>query len=133
MTTIAERILKRSGHRLTGTRLTVVEALDREQPCSIEELCTAVPSVGRATVFRTMKLLQELDVVCRVPLEDGAARYRLSDSDAHHHHLVCRGCGAVQEFSDPALDRRIAARAEAADFRLEGHAVELYGTCANCR
>jgi Fur family ferric uptake transcriptional regulator len=109
----------------------VVDALERTQPCSIEDLCAALPDVGRATVFRTVKLLQELDVVCRVPLEDGTVRYQIGEG-GHHHHLVCRSCGSVTEFSDAALDHRIDGQARAAAFSLEGHSVELYGVCATC-
>lgn len=131
MTKTAERAIQRTGHRLTEPRRNVLGALEREQPCSIEELCLALPDVGRATVFRTVKLLQELEIVCRVPLEDGTVRYQIAEG-GHHHHLVCRVCGSVTEFADTALDRRIDGQAEAAGFALEGHSVELYGVCGRC-
>ena len=105
--------------------------MERVQPCSIEDLCGELPGVGRATVFRTMKLLQDLDVVCRVPLEDGTVRYQIA-TEGHHHHLVCRDCGAVTEFVDAGIDRRIEQQADDAGFELAGHSVELYGVCANC-
>jgi len=79
-----------------------------------------------------MKLLQDLDVVCRVPLEDGTVRYQLA-TGGHHHHLVCRDCGTVTEFADIDIDRRIEAQAESTGFELAGHSVELYGVCASCR
>lgn len=101
------------------------------RPFTIEEICGAAPGVGRATVFRTVKLLQESDVVCRVVLEDGGIRYQISRS-GHHHHLVCSNCGAVQEFSEPGLDGLIQGTADAAGFQLEGHSLELYGRCAAC-
>lgn len=87
--------------------------------------------MGRATVFRTIKLLQELDLVCRVPLEDGSIRYQLSEG-GHHHHLVCRQCGKFTEFSDLELDTRIQEQAKLHGFALQGHSVELYGLCAEC-
>jgi Fe2+ or Zn2+ uptake regulation protein len=131
MATSARGALQDTGYRLTGPRRSVVEALERVQPCSIEDLCAALPGVGRATVFRTVKLLQELDVVCRVPMEDGTVRYQIGEG-GHHHHLVCRVCGSVTEFEDAGLDSRIAGQAKSARFQLEGHSVELYGVCARC-
>lgn len=120
------------GHRLTGPRKAVLDAIGAEAaPFTVEELCAAVPGVGRATVFRTVRLLQELDVVCRLPLEDGSVRYQLSAGD-HHHHLICSNCGRVSEFNDPALDRLIQENAHDAGFRLDGHSLELYGRCADC-
>lgn len=125
--------LTRYGHRLTGPRRAVLDAIaSAPAPFSIEEICEAVPGVGRATTFRTVKLLQELDLVCRVPLEDGTVRYQLSRSNAHHHHLVCSGCGEVAEFSDKELDARIEVNAGTSGFRLESHSVELYGLCRTC-
>ena len=122
------------GYRATSPRKAVLEAIagTAPEPFTAEELATAVPQVGRATVFRTIRLLQELDLVCRVPLEDGSVRYQLSRSE-HHHHLVCGSCGTVSEFSDPDLDALIQAQADRRGFTLDGHSIELYGRCARCR
>lgn len=123
-----------SGKRMTAPRRAVLAAVGRaEGPFSIEEIYDAAPEVGRATAFRTMKLLQEVGVVCRVPLEDGTVRYQLAESESHHHHLICSECGSVAEFSDHSLDSGIEQNAAAAGFELDGHSVELYGRCANCR
>jgi Fur family ferric uptake transcriptional regulator len=124
--------LEGTGHRITATRRAVLDAMSASpRPFTIEEICGAAPGVGRATVFRTVKLLQESDVVCRVILEDGSIRYQISRG-GHHHHLVCSECGAVQEFASPRLDALIQQTAEAEAFELEGHSLELYGRCANC-
>ena len=129
-----EARLAKQGHRLTAPRRAVLEAIaGAPRPFSIEDICEVVPRVGRATVFRTVRLFQDLDIVCRVPLEDGTARYQLSSTEKHHHHLVCTACGAVTEFDDPMLDERIGANASRSSFRLDAHSVELYGLCERCR
>ena len=120
------------GHRATGSRRAVLDAIWlKRSPFTVEDICDAAPDVGRATVFRTMKLLQDLDLVCRLPLGDGGVRYELSRSE-HHHHLICSRCGAVTEFSDPELDALIVTNARREGFRLDGHSLELYGLCATC-
>ncbi len=125
--------MEQQGHRVTGPRRAVLDAIDTsETPFTVEELCDLLPAVGRATVFRTVRLLQEMAILCRVPLEDGSVRYQLSQGE-HHHHLVCRECGSVYEFSDPKLDVLIAENAEAEEFELDGHSLELYGRCRKCR
>jgi Fur family transcriptional regulator, ferric uptake regulator len=124
--------LETIGHRSTAPRKAVLRAIEEvEGAFTIEDLLADLPEVGRATVFRTIKLLQELDLVCRVPLEDGSIRYQLSDGD-HHHHLVCRNCGKFTEFSDLELDTRIQEQAVSHGFSLQGHSVELYGLCSQC-
>ena len=64
--------MEEQGHRLTAPRRAVLEAIDATvAPFTVEDLCDVLPGVGRATVFRTIRLLQDLAVLCRVPLEDG--------------------------------------------------------------
>lgn len=125
--------LESIGFRTTAPRRAVLQAIETsESPFTVEDLLAQVPEVGRATVFRTIKLLQEVDMMCRVPLEDGTARYQVS-AGGHHHHLVCRTCGSFTEFSDPELDMRISEQANAHGFALQGHSLELYGLCRECR
>ena len=125
--------MEEQGHRLTAPRRAVLEAIDATvSPFTVEDLADSLPGVGRATVFRTVRLLQDLSVLCRVPLEDGSVRYQLSQG-GHHHHLVCRECGQVSEFSDPNVDALISENAEAEGFLLDGHSVELYGRCRRCQ
>jgi Fe2+ or Zn2+ uptake regulation protein len=125
--------LETIGFRSTAPRRAVLQAIETAQgPFTVEDLLAEVPSVGRATVFRTIKLLQELNMMCRVPLEDGSVRYQLSEG-GHHHHLICRTCGSFTEFSDLELDTRIQEQANAHGFALQGHSLELYGLCRRCR
>jgi len=121
------------GHRVTGSRRRVLEAvLAQPQHFSVDDVLHAAPRVGRATVFRTMKLLLDLNIVCRVLLDDGAFHYRVS-TRGHHHHLVCVRCGRVEDFSRcdvQALTRELAA---ATGYEIERHWLEVYGRCATCR
>lgn len=127
-----EALLETEGHRITATRRSILkEIAAAESPLTIEEISDRVPGIGRATVFRTVKLLNDLGVICRVTLENRGIRYVLSTS-SHHHHLICSECGSVTEFSSPQLDQAINEEAEAAGFELNGHTVELYGKCKNC-
>ena len=78
--------------RPTRSRRAVIEAVTAYHGLfSAEELCQALPTVSRATIYRTLAFLQDAGVVCRVVVEGGTLRYRLS-SAGHHHHLVCVGC-----------------------------------------
>ncbi len=128
----AESRLTEVGLRVTAPRRAVLRAIGAiEGPFTIEALTAAAPGVGRATVFRTVKLLQEAELVCRMVLEDGGVRYEASQG-GHHHHLICSVCGGVTEFSDPALDLLIQENASIQRFELAGHSLELYGRCRAC-
>ncbi len=129
---VIERLELR-GHRITDARRRVIQALlDAPNHFTIEDVLNTVPDVGRATVFRTMKMLLDLNVVCRVLMEDGSIHYRLS-SRGHHHHLVCRNCGRVEDFSKCDVSSLVEELARNTEYQIEGHWLEVYGTCASCR
>jgi Fur family ferric uptake transcriptional regulator len=128
------RQLQEQKYRITPSRLAVVEAaLDRSGHFSVDDIVSQVPGVGRATVFRTMKLLSEMGIVCRVLVEDGSLRYRLSQRHDHHHHLVCVSCASVQEL-DACIDPEVLDElARSTGYEIEGHWLEFFGRCTACR
>jgi Fe2+ or Zn2+ uptake regulation protein len=89
------------------------------------------PRIGRATVFRTLKLLVELDIFCRVLLDDGELHYRWSRR-GHHHHLVCTDCGAVDDFTACVVSGLVEEQTRRTNFTVEGHWLEVYGRCGAC-
>jgi Fur family ferric uptake transcriptional regulator len=121
------------GHRVTDSRRRVLKALVAAPAhFTVDDVLRRARGVGRATVFRTMKLLQDLNVVCRVLMEDGSLHYRLS-TRGHHHHLVCRSCGRVEDFSTCDVSSLIDQLVRSTDYRIEGHWLEVYGRCRSCR
>jgi Fur family ferric uptake transcriptional regulator len=130
---IVER-LEQQRYRITPSRLAVVRAvLDRSGHFSVDDILGQVPGVGRATVFRTMKLLSEMDILCRVLLEDGSLRYRVSHRQDHHHHLVCVSCASVQELDACVAPDVLGDLARTTGYEIEGHWLEFFGRCAACR
>ena len=89
-------------------------------------------SVGLATVYRTLAALAEAGEVDMLRTEDGEAVYRRC-SGTHHHHLVCRDCGATVEVEGPAVERWTRAIAAEHGFGDIAHTLEIFGTCPTCR
>lgn len=130
---IVHRLEKRK-YRITPARLAVVTAVvDRSGHFSVDDILGGVPGVGRATVFRTMKLLSEVGMLCRVLLEDGSLRYRVSRRQGHHHHLVCVSCASVQELDACIAPDVLGDLARSTGYEIEGHWLEFFGRCAACR
>ena len=127
------RRLEAQGHRITPSRVAVIAAvLAHSGHFSVEDIMGEARAVGRATVFRAMRLLTELDILCRVLLDDGSLRYRVSRR-GHHHHLVCVSCGNVRDLDDCAVSDLVRELAAATRYEIEGHWLEFYGRCASCR
>ena len=96
-----------------------------------EEISTELPGVGRATVYRTIKLLLEAGVICKLALPDGAPKYTLARIE-HHHHTVCVRCGAVDEFRDVTIERVLRTIGSEISGEIVGHRIEFYITCQDC-
>jgi Fur family transcriptional regulator, ferric uptake regulator len=92
------------------------------------------PGVGFATVYRTMKLLEEAGIAhARRFGNTKETLYEIAVGRAHHDHLICEQCGEIVEFVDDDVEElqdKIAARY---GFSLSGHRHELYGVCGRCR
>lgn len=128
-----ERLLARRGYRLTAPRRHLLEIMAAlGDHFAADAVVTAAPGVGRATVFRTLRLLQELGVVCQVVLDDGAIAYRLAPEE-HHHHLLCVECGAAEDFSSDRLEGVLAELEVKSGYLIEAHRLEVYGRCTVCR
>ncbi len=130
--------LGEGGRRNSTPRARVIAAaLRREQPFTAQELVRELArrGVGRATVFRALDLLVSLNVLSRIHgIERGARCVRYTAcAPTHHHHLVCRGCGRVEEISGSGLEERIEALARARGYAPLGHGLEVQGLCAECR
>jgi Fe2+ or Zn2+ uptake regulation protein len=126
--------LRDQGFKITAPRFQVIEGLARreEENFTAEELAAELASVGRATVYRTIKLLLDQGLVCRVILADGAVCYRVSHR-AHHHHLVCLSCGATEDVHLSDVEDVITRVRGATDYELVSHRIEIYGFCPACR
>jgi Fur family ferric uptake transcriptional regulator len=129
------RRLEALGHRITPARVGVIAAvLAQSGHFSVHDILRRARNVGRATVFRTMRLLTDLDIVCRVLLEDGSLHYRVSrHAHHHHHHVVCVSCDNVQVLDDCAVGDSVRDLAAATGYEIEGHWLEFYGRCGECR
>ena len=125
--------LRNEGLKITAPRNLVIEDLaKREGNFTAEELAADLAAIGRATVYRTLKLLLEHGLVCRVILSDGSVCYRVSHK-AHHHHLVCVSCGATEDVHLSDVEAVLAGVREATDYDLLGHRIEVYGICPMCK
>jgi Fur family ferric uptake transcriptional regulator len=125
--------LEARGHRVTPSRRAVIAAvLQQSDHFSVDDVLHRCHGAGRATVFRTIRLLTDLGVICRVLLEDGSLHYRVSQR-GHHHHLVCTACGTVRDLDQCAITDLMRDLSDASGYEIEGHWLELYGRCAACR
>jgi Fur family ferric uptake transcriptional regulator len=123
--------LEAKGLRLTEQRRVIAEVLSEstDHP-DVEELHARATArderISLATVYRTVKLLEEAGLLDKLEFGDGRARYEDADRE-HHDHLIDVNTGEVIEFVDPEIEALQEKIAERLGYRLMGHRLELYG------
>ncbi|MBI5344908.1 MAG: transcriptional repressor [Deltaproteobacteria bacterium] len=103
---------------------------------SLDELLKKVkrktPSIGYATVYRTMRLLTESGLAVTRDFGDGQTRYENLPEDGHHDHIICIKCSKIAEFQNPRIEQLQAESAKKLGFTVINHKLELYGYCSGC-
>lgn len=138
-----KEILKSHGLKVTNQRVILLEALSKHkgEHLTPEEIYEIVkedhPEIGLATVYRTIQLLCQLELVEKVVLVDGIVRYEMTERDRgsahHHHHIICLDCGNVESFEDDLLENLESAIAKKTGFEVVNHEVKFYGYCNKCK
>ena len=116
---------------MTGQRRTVARVLeDSDDHPDVEELYSRAlkydPQISIATVYRTVKLLEELGILERLEFKDGKSRFEDADRE-HHDHLIDLNSGEVIEFRDDEIELLQKKIANRLGYALRGHRMELYG------
>jgi Fur family ferric uptake transcriptional regulator len=89
-------------------------------------------SVGLTTVYRHLQALADAGEVDVLRTDEGESVYRRCVGEDHHHHLVCRTCGATVEVTGPAVETWASAIAKEHGFSDVTHTLEVFGTCTAC-
>ncbi|HWT27827.1 MAG TPA: Fur family transcriptional regulator [Mobilitalea sp.] len=138
-----KNLLKQHGLKVTTQRVAILEVLNSRpgKHLTAEEIYDYVkkkyPEIGLATVYRTIQLLSELNLIDKLNLDDGYVRYEIGKKDKeeashHHHHLICLDCGNIFAFQGDLLETLEARIKNTMGFEVVDHEVKLYGHCKKC-
>jgi len=129
-----------AGHKLRATvsRRNVLEAISQAQGhFDAETLRLRLKGQGRrlsrATIYRTLALLEGSGIVRRGQTAAGSSFYKVARPDDPRHDLVCRRCGGVQDVPDAAVSRGLMELARRAGFEPDEASARIQGICARCR
>ena len=137
MSSIEEKC-KEKGVRLTDQRKIIANVMSeskltygsKDHP-DVDELHKRVSLIDRkisiATVYRTVKLLEESGIIARHDFKEGKSRYEPS-TDEHHDHLIDINSGEIVEFVDEDIEKLQNAVAKRLGYKLVDHKLELYGS-----
>ena len=132
-----QEYLATRGLKLTRQREEILRCLMAAQShLSLEDVYALTrkkdPAIGRATAFRTLRLLQECGLVSEVGSADGRARFELKADRPHHDHMICVECGRIEEFESPMMERFQDEAIKRHGFVALWHRHEIFGRCTGC-
>lgn len=133
-----EAAMSRRGLRSTAQRRLILDRLFEigghfTADDLIADVRSADPSVGSATVYRTLRMLVDSGLLNEHRFADHeGTRFELRLSDEHHDHLICLDCGTIREFEEPLIEQLQDRVAKDMGFILKSHTHQLYGQCADC-
>ncbi len=129
------QVLRERGLRLTAQRQLVLEAvydLGHATPDQVHgKVAETAAGVNISTVYRTLELLEEVGLVTHTHLSHGAPTYHAA-AEAQHVHLVCRGCGRIEEIEPSMLDGVAASLRKERGFTVDVGHVSFFGDCRDC-
>ncbi len=126
-------MLSEHGYRATHPRRDVVQTVMRQtRPFTAEQLVALLPEISRATVYRTLEIMASVDILTRFLQSNGHPAYVVGDP-GHRHHLICSSCGYVVAFTTCPVEPVVSELGKNHDFAIQGHSLEVFGLCHNCR
>ena len=133
---LAEVLVQR-GYKLTQPRRAVLRVIAETDatltPAEVHRRARAYHAqTGLVTVYRTLDLLVEAGAIRKIHQPDGCHSYAPASED-HAHHLICQGCQSVVEFAECDLEGLLAAVQRRTGYQVNGHWLELFGLCPQCR
>lgn len=87
---------------------------------------------GIATIYRTLSLLEESDMVTSLSFGASGKKYELG-AKKHHDHIICTACGNITEFMDEEIEKRQRSIANDLGFKMSDHSMQIYGICKKCQ
>ena len=131
--------LRRHGYRVTPQRRRIVSAIaashDHFTPAMVHEKASrgsAGTGIGLVTVYRTLEVLAELDLICRLHAGGNCPSYTIGAA-RDHHHLICSGCDRVVDFAAGDLAGLESRLSRDSGFRIDGRLLEFTGLCRSCQ
>lgn len=129
--------LRGSGYKVTNARRTVLEVLlEMEGHVTSSDVLEAVAEadarIGRASVFRTLDLLTQLNIIRPTYVDTSATPQYVMMPDGHHHHVICTNCSRVIEFDDCGLSQLQKRLESEYSLTITGHLLEFYAICKEC-
>ena len=133
-------IIKEKGMKYTEQRAVILNILlNSNEHLHADEVNAIIKkdypnyNIGIATVYRTLKFLEEVKLISSISVGTEGKRYESNSKNQHHDHLICTNCNKIVEFIDDNIEEQQEKIAKQNDFIITNHIMQIYGLCKKCQ
>jgi len=134
-----KKLLKSSNLKYTKQRELILQIIyDNDGHFTPENIYNLIKmsypevKIGIATVYRTLTLLEEAEIVSSISFGSQGKKYEFGLKE-HHDHLVCLKCGGIEEFLDETIEKQQEEIAKKFNFKMTNHIMKITGICSACQ
>ena len=128
-----EKILREHKKSVTPERIELFAWMEQKHLFTSGDLESGFTHIGRASIFRTIKLFVELWILRRVNLWESGESYEIECCKKHHHeHMKCNSCWDILSFASDSICKQIFVQAKKLSFHIDEHSLSILWKCKNC-
>lgn len=133
----AEKLLKEKQLKVTPQRKAIISVLQNSHSVLsaqdiFSEVIKMLPGINFSTVYRNLDLLLDRGIICKITPQSGGVLYELRLEEGHHHHVICKKCGASIALEYCPMEE-IQRKLDEKGFTPTEHRFEIYGYCDKCK
>jgi|SRR5699024_9397624 len=127
-------LLRKQGYKMTERRVDILRYFENEENKYktardlYEYMEERYPGISFDTVYRNLHLYHELEILESTEL-DAEKHFRMTCSDNHHHHFICKTCGIAKKINFCPMDYIAKFLSQ---YKVDDHKFEVYGFCPSC-
>ena len=129
-------LLRKYNYKATPGRLAILKTLaSSPKPLSVQNIYQKLKSkTDKVTVYRTLEALADTDIVSKINFQRNHAYYELAEGREHHHHILCRHCGKIEDIQMHDLEslEKAALKKTKSFSSIKSHSLEFFGLCKKC-
>lgn len=132
----AEKLLKKQQLKVTSQRKAIIRVLQSTNSVLsaqdiFSEVIKTLPGINFSTIYRNLDVLLDRGIICKITPQSGGVLYELRLKEGHHHHVICKKCGAsipLEYCPMKDIQRKLTEKG----FTPTEHRFEIYGYCDEC-
>ncbi|MEK7460007.1 MAG: transcriptional repressor [Patescibacteria group bacterium] len=128
--------LRGANSKVTPGRIAILNVLKKStSPVSVQQISEKLPvKLNQTTIYRAIEALSLSGIIRKIDLGETGSRYELSMGTTHHHHIICKKCGKIEDIKNCDSDEleKLVLKKSVSFSSIQDHSLEFFGVCKKC-